>query len=233
MWGQLLCPCERQEGAWSHRAEARAQCGGPFPNVGLLKYRRQKRVSPGGAPQRPSPLRAAWRQMGWQVAFLQLSGKPQEEGDQAPKPLSVCPAAAAALLSCFPPDNCVSSFSIFTDRFLRVLRHMPNSDCSARSLNPRSGKKTPRDNATCNRGIYYWLEPGPPALTKGVRTKRPRAPGLSDIYWVQLFVGASGLVTQLQGNFCWPNPSWAFSFPLIGSLSLARHMSIGWLQVAW
>ena len=47
--GQLLCPRERQEGAWSHRAEARAQCGGPFPNVGLLKYRRQKRVSPGGA----------------------------------------------------------------------------------------------------------------------------------------------------------------------------------------
>ena len=27
--------------------------------------------------------------------------------------------------------------------------------CSARSLNPRLGKKTPQDNATCNRGIYY------------------------------------------------------------------------------
>ena len=113
-----------------------------FPQVGL-------------APQRPSPLRAAWRQMGWQVASLQLSIKQQEGRDQAPKPLSVCPAAAAALLSCFPLDNCVSSFSIFTDRFLRVLMHMPNSDCSARSPNPRSGKKTPRDNATCNRGIYY------------------------------------------------------------------------------
>ena len=105
--------------------------------------------------------------------------------------------------------------------------------CSARSPNPWSGKKTPRDNATCNRGIYYWLEPGPPALTKGVRTKRPRAPVLSGIYWVQLLVGASRLVTQLQGNFCWPSPSWAFSFPLIGSLFLARHMLIGWLQEAW
>ena len=105
--------------------------------------------------------------------------------------------------------------------------------CSARNLNPGSGKKTPRDNATCNRGIYYWLEPGPPALTKGVRTKRPRAPVLSGIYWVQLLVGASGLVIQLQGNFCWPSPSWAFSFPMIGSLFLARHMLIGWLQVAW
>ena len=101
--------------------------------------------------------------------------------------------------------------------------------CSAHSPNPWSGKKTPRDNATCNRGIYYWLEPGPPALTKGVRTKRPRAPVLLGIYWVQLLVGTSGLVTQLQGNFCWPNPSWAFSFPLIASLFLARHMLIGWL----
>ena len=72
----------------------------------------------------------------------------------------------------------------------------------------------------------------PPALTKDVRTKRPRAPVLSGIYWVQLLVGASGLVTQLQGNFCWPNPLWASSFPLIGSLFLARHMLIGWLQVA-
>ena len=27
--------------------------------------------------------------------------------------------------------------------------------CSARSLSPRLGKKTPRNNATCNRGIYY------------------------------------------------------------------------------
>ena len=54
--------------------------------------------------------------------------------------------------------------------------------CSARSPSPRSGKKTPRNNATCNRGIYYWLEPGPPALTKGVRMKRPRAPVLSGIY---------------------------------------------------
>ena len=27
--------------------------------------------------------------------------------------------------------------------------------CSAHSPSPRSGKKTPRNNATCNRGIYY------------------------------------------------------------------------------
>ena len=45
--------------------------------------------------------------------------------------------------------------------------------CSAHSLSPRSRKKTPWNNATFNRGIYYWLEPGPPALTKGVRTKGP------------------------------------------------------------
>ena len=105
--------------------------------------------------------------------------------------------------------------------------------CFAHSPNLPSGKKTLRDNVTCNRGTYYWFEPGSPALTKGVRTKRPKAPVLSGIYWVQLLVGAIGLVTQLQGNFCWPNPSWAFSFPLIGSLFLARHMLIGWLQVAW
>ena len=47
------------------------------------------------------------------------------------------------------------------------------TQCSARSPNPRSGKKTPWDNATCNRGIYYWLEPGPPSITKDVMTKRP------------------------------------------------------------
>ena len=86
---------------------------------------------------------------------------------------------------------------------------------SARRLSPRSGKKTPRNNAICNRGIYYWLKPGRPALTKGVRTKRPWAPVLSGIYWVQLVgasglvtqwvVCASGLVTQLQSNFRWSN----------------------------
>ena len=27
--------------------------------------------------------------------------------------------------------------------------------CSAGSPSPQSGKKTPRNNATCNRGIYY------------------------------------------------------------------------------
>ena len=60
--------------------------------------------------------------------------------------------------------------------------------------------------------------------------KGPRAPVLSGIYWVQLLVGASGLVTQrvvgasglvtqLQGNFSWgfqlspgrfPFPYWAY-----------------------
>ena len=99
--------------------------------------------------------------------------------------------------------------------------------CFAHSPNLPSGKKTLRDNVTCNRGTYYWFEPGSPALTKGVRTKRPKAPVLSGIYWVQLLVGASGmvtqwvvgasglvtqwvvgasrLVTQLQGTFCWSN----------------------------
>ena len=50
---------------------------------------------------------------------------------------------------------------------------MLSAYCSARSPSLQSGKKTPRNNATCNRGIYYWLEPGPPALTKGVRRKGP------------------------------------------------------------
>ena len=60
--------------------------------------------------------------------------------------------------------------------------------------------------------------------------KRPRAPVLSGIYWVQLLVGASGLVkqwvvgasrlvTQWVGNFSWgfqlspgrfPFPYWAY-----------------------
>ena len=126
------------------------------------------------------------------------------------------------------------SFSPFVSKSFLPWSRDPGQvpKCSACSPNPQSGKKTPRDNATCNRGIYYCLEPGPPTLTKGVRTKRPRALVLSGIYWVQLLVGASRLVTQLQGNFCWPNPSWAFSFPLIGSLFLARHLLIGWLQVA-
>ena len=50
---------------------------------------------------------------------------------------------------------------------------MLSAYCSAYSPSLRLGKKTPRNNATCNRGIYYWLEPGPPALTKGVRTTGP------------------------------------------------------------
>ena len=58
---------------------------------------------------------------------------------------------------------------------------LPAKGCSARSPSPRSGKKTPRNNATYNRGIYYWLEPGPPALTKGVRTKGPE-PQFSPVF---------------------------------------------------
>ena len=63
--------------------------------------------------------------------------------------------------------------------------------CSARSPSPRSGKKTPRNNATCNRGIYYWLEPGPPALTKAVRTKGPQ-PQFS-----QVFIGYNYYLAQV------------------------------------
>ena len=53
--------------------------------------------------------------------------------------------------------------------------------CSALGPSPRLGKKTPRNNATCNWGIYYWLEPGPPTLTKGVRTKGPE-PQFSQVF---------------------------------------------------
>ena len=88
--------------------------------------------------------------------------------------------------------------------------------CSVCSLSPRSGKKTPWSNATCNRGIYYWFEPGPPALTKGVRMKGPE-PQFSRVFIrskkqqvvgtsglvTQQVVGASRLVTQLQGSFSW------------------------------
>ena len=105
--------------------------------------------------------------------------------------------------------------------------------CSARSPNPQSGKKTPQDNATCNRGIYYWLEPGPPALTKGVRMKRPRAPVLLGIYWVQSGSWHKRIGYTVARQFLLAQSLWAFSFPLIGSLFLARHMLIGWLQVAW
>ena len=105
--------------------------------------------------------------------------------------------------------------------------------CSARSPNLWSGKKKTRDNATCNRGIYYWLEPGPPALTKGVRTKRPRAPVLSGIYWVQSDSWRKQIGYTVARQFLLAQSLWAFSFPLIGSLFLARHMLIGWLQVAW
>ena len=33
--------------------------------------------------------------------------------------------------------------------------HIVHNNCSACSLSPWSGKKTPQNNATCNRGIYY------------------------------------------------------------------------------
>ena len=103
-------------------------------------------------------------------------------------------------------------------------------DYSAHRLSPWSGKKSPRNNATCNRGIYYWLKPGPPTLTKGVRTKGPE-PQFFRIFIrskkkKQQVVGTSGLVTQLQGNFLLAQRG-AFSFPLIGSLFLARYMLIG------
>ena len=55
--------------------------------------------------------------------------------------------------------------------------------CSACSPSPQSGKKTPWNNAIWNRGIYYWLQPGPPALTKGVRTKGP------DPQFSRVFIG--------------------------------------------
>ena len=62
------------------------------------------------------------------------------------------------------PDSCIE---------LGLVIYSTYGNCSARSPSPQSGKKTPRNNATCNRGIYYWLKPGPPTLTKGVRMKGP------------------------------------------------------------
>ena len=55
-----------------------------------------------------------------------------------------------------------------------------------------------------------------------------------------MVAGLSGLVTCLQSNLIGPNLhglftnlGGLFSFPLIGSLFLARRMLIGWLQVIW
>ena len=113
------------------------------------------------------------------------------------------------------------------------------SNCSAHSLGPWLGKKTPRNNATCNRGIYYWLEPGPPSLTKGVRTKRPWAPVLRYLLgqkkaagsWCKRIGCTVGSWRKRIGytvarQFLLAQRE-AFSFPLIGSLFLARHMLIG------
>ena len=85
--------------------------------------------------------------------------------------------------------------------------------CSARSPSPQSGKKTPRNNAICNLLLTRARASHP---HQGCEDERPRAPVLLGIYWVQLLVGASGLVTlwvggasglvtQLQGSFCWSN----------------------------
>ena len=105
--------------------------------------------------------------------------------------------------------------------------------CSVPSPNLWSGKKTLWDNVTCNRGIYYWLQPGPPALTKGVRTKRPLAPVLSGIYWVQSSSWHKWIGYTVARQFLLAQSLWAFSFSLIGPFFFARHMLIGWLQVAW
>ena len=166
-----------------------------------------------------------WFPLGW-TGWISLLSKGLSKSSPTPQLKSI---NSPALRFLYSPT--IKTIPLTTRTF--VSKVISLCFCSARSPNPWLGKKTLCDNVTCNRGIYYSLQPGPPALTKGVRMKRPRAPVLSGIYWVQLLVGTSGLVTQLQGNFCWPNPSWAFSFPVIGSLFLARHMLIGWLQVAW
>ena len=111
--------------------------------------------------------------------------------------------------------------------------------CSAHSPSPRSGKKTPWNNATCNRGIYYWLEPGPPALTKGVRTKGPE-PQFSRVFirskkaagnWLKRIGYTAGSWRKRIGytvarQFLLAQRG-AFSFPLVGSLFLTRRMLIG------
>ena len=91
--------------------------------------------------------------------------------------------------------------------------------CSARSPSPWSGKKTLRNNATCNGGIYYWLEPGPPTLTKGVRTKGPE-PQFSQVFIRSKKAAGSwrkriGYTVARQFLLAQRG---AFSFPLIGSL---------------
>ena len=99
------------------------------------------------------------------------------------------------------------------------LRNIDAKICPSHSLSSRSGKKTPWNNATCNRGIYYWLEPGPSALTECEdekalspsslgyllgQKKKQQVVGTSGLVTQKVF-GASGLVTKLQGNFSWPN----------------------------
>ena len=103
--------------------------------------------------------------------------------------------------------------------------------CSAGSMSPWSGKKTPQNNATCTRGIYYWLEPGPPALTKGVRMKGP------ETQFSRVFIRSKKKAAgSWRKQIGYTAGSWrkrigytvarqfllaqrgAFSFPLIGSL---------------
>ena len=108
--------------------------------------------------------------------------------------------------------------------------------CSAHSPSPRSGKKTPRNSATRNRGIYYWLEPGPRGC------EEEKAPSPSSLGYL---LGQRKAADSWHKQIGYTAGSWhkrigytvarqfllaqcgAFSFPLIGSLFLARHMLIG------
>ena len=107
------------------------------------------------------PLMASWRwPLEMAVLFLHVAPHPSPV-HKSSHPLLVRGRGASAQVSTILPR--------------------PGCCCFARSPSPRSGKKTPWNNATCNRGIYYWLEPGPPALTKGVRTKGPE-PQFSQVF---------------------------------------------------
>ena len=115
------------------------------------------------------------------------------------------------------------------------------------SKSPSGKREGFQDNATRKkREVYCWLKSGLPLRIQrsgtGSESTEPKLlPNLYDVH-KQLVAGLRGLVTCLQSNLTGPNLRGLFSnlgirglfsFPLIGSLFLARRMLIGLLQVTW
>ena len=107
----------------------------------------------------------------------------------------------------------------------------------------REERKLPRQCNTQKKGSFLLNRVRAPAATNAVvQGQRVLSPSCYPIYKVCISVaGLSRLATCLQSDLIGPNlhglfsdlgVRGLFSFPLIGSLFLARRMLIGWLQVA-